>query len=272
MRYSKLDLDPVALGLRIKTLRLGLGVSNYSQLAKSAGVSKGLWSELEQGKGGERVALRSYEKVAHALGLSLAELLNPSKETAPEPAVWDRLISTLERAEDKLDRALGQDSMGELGNASPRIPRMLTLQSTADPALDSQFVRLYGKAAAGLGEYSEPQTDEPPELIPITAAIAALPGRKIALRVVGDSMAPYLRDNDLVIVWYGEQHQIRERAIQGDIMVVTDGGNDEYVKSVYWDDETEKLTMTSLNPDFPGKRLSYENIKWTGLVVAWIKG
>lgn len=85
-------------------------------------------------------------------------------------------------------------------------------------------------------------------------------------------MAPYLREGDIVIVWYGEQTLLRERLVQGDIMVITDGGNEEFVKSVYWDDGAESIRMVSLNINYSDRHLAYENIRWSGLVVGWVKG
>lgn len=238
----RMDTDEV--GRRVRELMATRGLTQRA-LAEAAGVSKNRVNELANGRIGDKVALTTVDRIAEQLGVPIHVLLGGSR-SGFEADVLDRLDSIQQRL----------------------AHRQLELL----PTPDMPHVHLYGKAAAGLGEHNEPLTEEPLELIPVSAAVAALPGRTIALRVTGDSMAPCLREGDIVVAWYGEQHLIRERMLPGDVMVITDGSNDEYVKSVYWDDEAEQLTLCSLNQAYPEKRMAYDSIRWTGLVVAWSKG
>ena len=237
------------IGQRLEQARIAAGLTKarLSQLAK---VKKDTFYRLLNGDVGD-IAYRTVQALAGALGLTMGQLL------ADETSAASPLVPQLVTLHGKIDEVLS---------------RLEKRQMEVVPASDAPYARVYGRAAAGLGEQSEPLTEEPPEVVPLPPSIAALPGRKIALRVSGDSMTPYLRDGDLLVAWYGEKQLVRQHVLPGDIMVITDGSNDEYVKSVYWNDEAERLTLSSLNPDYPEKRLSYDNIRWTGLVVAWSQG
>ncbi len=85
-------------------------------------------------------------------------------------------------------------------------------------------------------------------------------------------MVPQLHEGDILVVWYGTQPDVRARIRQGDVMVVTDSFNEEYVKRCYWNDKEGRLTMRSVNPLYPEIHLEYASVKWSGMVVMTVRG
>lgn len=74
--------DLARIGRTLRVVRLGLGLS-VEQLAKASGLSAGLISQVERGKGNP--AFSTLHRLAHSLGLPIAALLaEPDQE---EPVV-----------------------------------------------------------------------------------------------------------------------------------------------------------------------------------------
>ena len=240
---SKIKLSK--LGQRMERRRIELGLSK-DEVQRSSKISPNTYYKLLEGQIG-KTTLRTFQQIADSLKLNLTELLGDDVFPQPAKEIKQQLdeISTMLRE---------RHGFG----TSPEKP--------------IATVAVWGDVAAGLGATNESLIREPDLRIEIPAWVEALPGRKMGYRVVGNSMEPQLYKGDVLVVWYGTQDSVRIRSRQGDVMVVTDTFNDEYVKRCYWNDETGVLILRSVNPDYEDIRMEYGNIKWTGLVVMTVRG
>jgi transcriptional regulator with XRE-family HTH domain len=76
------DALPAALGKQLRALRRASSLS-VEALARAAGVSAGLVSQVERGIGNP--SLQNLQKLAGALGVSLSQLFSPEDPGAPPP-------------------------------------------------------------------------------------------------------------------------------------------------------------------------------------------
>jgi len=231
------------LGQRIEERRIQIGLTKDA-LQRGSKLSPNKYYQLLEGEIGQ-TSLRTFMNIAETLKLNVSELLGD--EVFPEPA---------KEVKQQLDE----------------ITALLKERHGYGEHAQKFNVAVWGNVAAGMGASNDAVMEEPELHIEIPARIEALPGRKMGYKVTGDSMVPQLHEGDILVVWYGAQEDVRIRSRQGDVMVVTDSFNDEYVKRCYWNDKEGVLTLQSVNPVYDDITMEYENIKWTGLVVMTVRG
>ena len=233
------------IGKRIEARRLELELTKEA-VQRGSKISPNTYGRLIQGDI-RRTSLRTFQQIAEALKLPLSALVSEEYVPQADTDLRDKLDTITSMLKEKRQQL------------SPQPAKL-------------QKVGVYGKVAAGLGAENEAATEEPEQKVEIPSQLLKLPGRKIGCIVSGDSMEPQLYAGDILVVWYGTQADVRERSRQGDIMVVTDSFNDEYVKRCYWDDDEGQLRMQSINPVYDDIVMDYASIRWTGLVVMTVRG
>lgn len=201
--------------------------------------------------------------------------VGPAQVTAVFNGQWDGIRwSTML----KVAKALGwteQDLMSQTFVGLLQKPNEETdaerLSRRLSPHTPSVVVPIYGMASAGLGEVNESLRETPIDGVPLPFWIGILPGRILAVRVRGASMEPLIQHYDTVVGWFGEQQFVRACAKQGSVFIVTDQFNEEFVKSVFWNDEEERVTLKSFNEAYGPISMAYDSIKYMGLVVATLR-
>lgn len=150
-KSRRTDLDPflVALGERVRTLRVMRGVSR-KVLAKDAGISERFLADLEVGAGNASILL--LKQLAEALALPLAELVGPSVPGGGEWSLTLQVLSKLSERELAEARALLQSQFGSGADENRRLARIAliglrgagksTLARKLSEALGRPFIEL----------------------------------------------------------------------------------------------------------------------------------
>lgn len=137
----------------------------------------------------------------------------------------------------------------------------------SDPAPSTAQRREYGRvkvvsqAAAGLPieaiDVFDP--DDPDDWEELEQSLLKS-GEYFGLRIHGNSMAPDIKDGDIVIV------RKQETANEGEIVIVTENGQRGTCKKIHF--RNDGITLLSLNPDFPPIKYSAEECRTLPVLIA----
>lgn len=112
-----------------------------------------------------------------------------------------------------------------------------------------------GQVAAGINCYAE---DNIEEYIPTDRDILKEGYQYFWLSVIGDSMEPELRENDLVLV---REQKVLERECYAVVRIDDEDGVVKRVKV-----EADKITLTSVNPYYPPREFCKEDMNRISIV------
>lgn len=122
-------------------------------------------------------------------------------------------------------------------------------------------VKVVSQVAAGLPieaiDVFDP--DDPDDWEELEASLLT-GGEYFGLRVHGNSMAPDIKDGDIVIV------RKQDTAEEGDIAVVTENGQRGTVKKIHY--RADGLTLQSLNPEYPPIKYTAEECRSLPVLIA----
>jgi SOS-response transcriptional repressor LexA len=265
------------VGAKLKLLLAERGFSQR-ELARRADLSLTIINSMATGKYPPGTAIASFERVAAALGTSVAELFggaqpvaDPAEELALLRALHSGDAPGLHRIAARLDQLLARADQVETARDEGR-PHLAVLGGEDQTLL----VPLYGHAAAGLGAYNEPQPAwADVEKVPVPRTLRVSDGQLIATRVRGESMEPELSDGDTVVVHYPERQPALQLLEPGQLVAVTtmDGGEwSDYLKRYRLNPETGEELLVSTNADFAPIPIRPKDVRFVGKVKMILRG
>ena len=192
-------------------------------LAKKSGVSKSSIQLYESGKG--NITQLNLEKIASAFGVNISYFIN------------DKMSNSL---------SISRPLVVHKSSLSPEKSEKLQKMQALIREQENRFMNLRFfpsvSAAAGYGANND---NESFKNIPVTAsfltAILRIPAKEYdVINVLGNSMEPFLKDGDMVLVL--PTHE----ASNGEIVIANLGG-DLYVKKLLKDPIKKRIRLTSMN-------------------------
>ena len=192
-------------------------------LAEKSGVGKSSIQLYESGKG--NITQLNLEKIASAFGVNVSYFLN------------DKMSNSLSISVHK-----SSPNMSISPEKSEKLQKMQNLISEQENKLIN--LRFFPNVSAAAG-YGANNDNESFKSIPITASflttILRIPAKQYdVINVLGNSMEPFLKDGDMVLVL--PTHE----ASNGEIVIANLGG-DLYVKKLLKDPIKKRIRLTSMN-------------------------
>ena len=192
-------------------------------LAEKSGVGKSSIQLYESGKG--NITQLNLEKIASAFGVNVSYFLN------------DKMSNSLSISVHK-----SSPNMSISPEKSEKLQKMQNLISEQENKLIN--LRFFPNVSAAAG-YGANNDNESFKSIPVTASflttILRIPAKQYdVINVLGNSMEPFLKDGDMVLVL--PTHE----ASNGEIVIANLGG-DLYVKKLLKDPIKKRIRLTSMN-------------------------
>jgi hypothetical protein len=192
-------------------------------LAEKSGVGKSSIQLYESGKG--NITQLNLEKIASAFGVNVSYFLN------------DKMSNSLSISVHK-----SSPNMSISPEKSEKLQKMQNLISEQENKLIN--LRFFPNVSAAAG-YGANNDNESFKSIPVTASflttILRIPAKQYdVINVLGNSMEPFLKDGDMVLVL--PTHE----ASNGEIVIANLGG-DLYVKKILKDPIKKRIRLTSMN-------------------------
>jgi len=210
------------LAQKIRALRENKGWTQ-SDLAEKSGVGKSSIQLYESGKG--NITQLNLEKIASAFGVNISYFIN------------DKMSNGLSISVHK-----SYPNMSISPEKSEKLQKMQTLIEEQENKLIN--LRFFPNVSAAAG-YGANNDNESFKSIPVTASflttILRIPAKQYdVINVLGNSMEPFLKDGDMVLVL--PTHE----ASNGEIVIANLGG-DLYVKKLLKDPIKKRIRLTSMN-------------------------
>ena len=192
-------------------------------LAEKSGVGKSSIQLYESGKG--NITQLNLEKIASAFGVNVSYFLN------------DKMSNSLSISVHK-----SSPNMSISPEKSEKLQKMQKLINEQENKLIN--LRFFPNVSAAAG-YGANNDNESFKSIPVTASflttILRIPAKQYdVINVLGNSMEPFLKDGDMVLVL--PTHE----ASNGEIVIANLGG-DLYVKKLLKDPIKKRIRLTSMN-------------------------
>ena len=192
-------------------------------LAEKSGVGKSSIQLYESGKG--NITQLNLEKIASAFGVNVSYFLN------------DKMSNSLSISVHK-----SSPNMSISPEKSTKLQKMQMLINERENRLIN--LRFFPNVSAAAG-YGANNDNESFKSIPVTASflttILRIPAKQYdVINVLGNSMEPFLKDGDMVLVL--PTHE----ASNGEIVIANLGG-DLYVKKLLKDPIKKRIRLTSMN-------------------------
>jgi phage repressor protein C with HTH and peptisase S24 domain len=248
------------------------------ELARRAGLSLTIINMIASGRYPAGTAISSFDKLATALGTSIAELFGGSQpvyDPDEQLALLRRLDSGesagLRQLAGRLDELLllARESEQRRDHARPRL-------EVLGGETQALLVPLYGHAAAGLGAYNEPVPNwADVEKIPVPRSLRPSDGQLTATQVRGDSMEPELADGDIVVLHYPERQPALKLLDEGALVAVTmeDGSEwSDYLKRFSTDPRTGAGLLVSTNTAYRPVAVHPREVRFVGAVKMILRG
>lgn len=222
------------IGERIKQVREEKGLT-LEELAKQLGLNKSTIQRYESAKI-EKIKLPIIEAIAQQLDVN-PEWLSDKTEI--------RTSYTIPVSENV-------ESIQQIGsgNITDRVIDVSLITHT-----DTVPIPRIGQVAAGINCYAE---DNIEEYIPTDRDILKEGYQYFWLSVIGDSMEPELKENDLVLV---REQKALERECYAVVRIDDEDGVVKRVKV-----EADKITLTSVNPYYPPREFCKEDMNRISIV------
>ena len=243
----------MTLFANIKEYRIEKGWTQ-GELAKIAGVSIETIKRYENGK--TNPTNDNLSKIASALGIKVKNLYdNVSLSESPNMSPSDNNLSPIpsnlkpqNKSNDKMSNGLSisvhnsSPNMSISPEKSEKLQKMQALMQEQENKLIN--LRFFSNVSAAAG-YGANNDNESFKNIPVTAsfltAILRIPAKQYdVINVLGNSMEPFLKDGDMVLVL--PTHE----ASNGEIVIANLGG-DLYVKKLLKDPIKKRIRLTSMN-------------------------
>ncbi|CUU89016.1 signal peptidase I [Campylobacter hyointestinalis] len=214
------------LAQKIKALRDDRGWTQ-GDLAEKSGVGKSSIQLYESGKG--NITQLNLEKIAAAFGINISYFIN------------DKMSNSMSISQDnKVSISVHKSSISP--KKSQNLQKLRTLIDEQENKIIN--LRFFPSVSAAAG-YGANNDDESFEIIPITAKfltkVLRVPVREYdVIKVFGDSMEPFLKDGDMVLVLHTHE------ASNGEI-VIANINSDLYVKKLLRDPIKGRVRLTSMN-------------------------
>lgn len=232
------------LSSKIKAYREEKGWTQ-SDLAEKSGVSLGSIKRYETNNG--NITYSNLEKIASALNLQISDFDN--KVSLSSPLVVPK----------SPEMSLSPNDLSKQG-------KMKKIQDAMDNLKTKHSMvnlRLYRNVSASAG-YGANNDDEDFEIVPVSSSfltnILKVPAREYdVISVFGDSMEPFLKNGDMVLV-----DRISE-AKNGNIIIANFDG-ELYVKKLIKDPILGDIRLTSLNDFYKDIEIKSENLEQLNIV------
>jgi CheY-like chemotaxis protein/DNA-binding Xre family transcriptional regulator len=160
-------------GTSVRTWRGRLGISQ-EELAGRAGLHRTYICDVE--RGARNVTLRSIEKLAEALEISVSTLLTYAREPRPEGSGAEEFV-----IEELVDILYVEDNLADIGLATAGLKHITNrIHVVRDGLAALHFL-------FGTGEYAQRKTKNRPQLILLDLGLPKVDGLEVLRRIKADS-------------------------------------------------------------------------------------